>query len=576
MTAAVVAIPGVPLVGPAQAASIGKFNLQYRGAWEQDISDVVVNKATGDVFVVGFTRSLPDANGPITNVPAQGNAETGFLSKINVSGQIQWTKAIGKTDYDVRPAGIAMDADGNVYVVMSQRQRTSGSSYAAFTQKFSSNGMLLWSNTMAGGDQLAYGIDVSNGVVAIAVVTAGAISGYTSAGNSDVVIRTMTASLGITQKTVQFGTNGFDTPFAGVKILSDGSIIVGGSTQGILAPGTGRIAQRVDEDYFISQWNFSGSSPVLVRTRQWGDRNTDRLMALAVHNDGRWYASGMTNGAVGAVPNRGGLDGVLFGMDSTGAIRWQSSIGSSGEDQVSDIAKSETTGNILFYGITSGVTFNASVGGTDLIGGTVSPDGNLLASIQLGSSGNDIARKFALRGDSSPVLIGTTAGTFDGTPANGFDGFVLSAGIDISSITGLLGTLRSVPLIAIPTVAPLPVALLGENLSLADIPGVVSVETPSTATGSPAATVVPPLCNEVTSPSVYYRRLVAQCAGLAFRKGTETRIRLSTRNAAGVCSLSPRRRLKITGPGNCKVKIRVTHTNGNTKAVWITYKVSKG
>lgn len=570
LAAPVLPAPAIPSVS---ALVVGKYAIQYRGAGFQEVSDIAVNTTTGDVFVTGWTTSTPNATGPITSTDGGSNS-TAYLSKISLGGQVQWTKEIGRLNYDRRPSQMAIDSEGNVYVSLTDRARTSGGKLHVQVLKYSAAGVELWGRTLASadGEENSYGIDVRGVNVAVAYSTTGTIG--TPVGVQDIVLAKLNSVNGSILKQTQFGTLSTDVPSAGVKYLSDGSVIVGGTTTGVSVLSPVRQAARVDEDYYWVKYDPTFS----VRTvaRQWGSTSNDRLTSIAVQPDGNFFVSGNSSGTVTGLTRFGGVDSHIFAYSPANALRWNVAIGTAGDENIVELGTWAGASHVQFFGTTNGVVFDRSAGLSDVFGGTIDPNGVLTSRKQLGTAGHDIARGFAIRAGGTPVLAGLTTGTFDGVAAVSYDGFVFSPGIDLGSTLDYLGTLPKIVSIPIPTTVPIVIAAAGEGIPVADIPTTGDAAGNSTVDPgqSTAATVDPPLCNEATAKTVLYRRLVAVCAGLLFKQGTKTYIRLSLRNKSGVCSLSPRRRLKLNAAGDCKVKIRVVQTSGRTKSAWITYKVS--
>ena len=569
--ASALAIPTLPTpdVPSVSALTAGKFTTQYRGAGRQEISDVVVNTTTGDVFLTGWTTSVPNAIGPITNTDG-GTSSTAFISKISLAGQVQWTKEIGRLNYDRRPTQMAIDTDGNVYVTLTDRPRTSGGKLHVQVLKYSADGVEMWGRTLASlnGEENSYGIDVRGANVAVLYSTTGTVG--VPVGLQDMVLAKLNSGTGAVLKQTQFGTQSTDIPSAGVKFLADGSVIVGGATTGVSVLSPARLATRVDEDYYWAKYDPTFTVRTVVR--QWGSTSNDRLTSIAVQPDGNFFLSGNSSGTVEGLVRFGGVDSHIYSMAPTNTVRWSVSIGTAGDENIVELGTWAGASHVQFFGTTNNVVFDRSAGLSDVFGGTIDPNGVLTSRKQLGTSGHDLARAFAIRAGGSPVLAGLTSGTFDGVAANSYDGFIISPGIDIGSVLDYVGSLTKVVSIPIPATVPIIVNAVGENIPVGDVPA--SVDPTIDAGQSTTTTVAPPLCNEASPKTVLYRRLVAVCAGLLFKQGTKTYIRLSLRNKAGVCSLSPRRRLKLNAAGNCKVKIRVVQTNGKTTAAWIVYKVA--
>lgn len=541
----------LPMSSAVTAVSVGNYVTPFRNVDKQIVSDVAVNRTTGEVYAAGYTFTAPTATNPISNVPAR--VATGFLSKLNLSGTPLWTKQTGRSLRSSHGSSIAFDGSGNIYMATVERSElANGVTFDIVVEKWTSNGTRVWQKILGG--------DSDNFYATIAVNAQGVYVAYNSnnvqiggIGGVDTVISRLDPATGNTLRQRLIGSLGSDSP-RGISITNTGDVVIAGTTNGRIYGA--RLLGRVDEDYFLAQ--FSSDLGLLKLGRQWGTRDNDRASDIVALADGGFAVSGMTAGQPIGTTNRGGIDATLIKIGSSGNELWTILIGSAADEVTAGLEVSPATGNIVVVGSTGGVTFGASAGECDVIGATFTTGGSLVGSKQFGTSKCDAPTSLALRSDGSPVIGGWTSGTFDSTSANDIDGFVVSAGTDIPNITQFVGTLTSLTPFLLPNPFPLLANASEQNAEV----------------GAPISATPTPLCNEATSRTVKWRREVATCGGLAIKRGTTTKIRLSTKNAAGVCSLSPRKRLKLNAPGTCKVKIRATQKNGSTKAVWLTYKVS--
>lgn len=532
----------------ANAATTIEFFSMFRSAATQSVMDVHVNKATGDSYVIGWSATPLDANGALTDQYSPGKTY-GFLSRIDKNGQRLWTRPLGNIDSDNYPTSIVQDADGFLYVTLQQYYRGASPGANIFVEKWSSNGVRSWQKFIASNlDDYPTGLDISGNYLYLSASTSGSIQ--PNSGGFDILLMKLSKSNGSTVKTKQFGTAGDDFAYGGVRVLADGSVAVSGSTDGEFV----QRGARDDADFFYAR--YSGDLNSRISLRQWGSVEDDFISDMERMSDGRLVFGGGTRGLIAGTVAKGNLDALVLVTSDTGQLAWTSRMGSAADDYIMSVEQSPVSSNILFFGDTQGVIFSASSGGSDLIGGTLSPNGSLRVSKQMGTSSDDWSSGMSLRSDASPVLVGQTFGSFDNTAANGADGFVWSLGVDIGAIAKYLGTLTSVPNLS-----------LVRDLGALKIPG--SLSSPQAAPSS-----TPKACYEVASVSKILRKDVAICAGLTVKKGTKTYIRLSKKNTPGVCRITKIKRLKVTAAGTCKVKIRATQASGKTKAVWINYKVS--
>lgn len=567
LTWAIVATVGIPVVSShssaAAAAVVGNWHHTVRGEGSEELKDVVVNRQTNDVYFIGTTTSKPDANSPVTLV-SNGYNKTAFVSKISLSGTVQWMKHIQDTTKDRRAEAIALGPDGSVYALTTEKLRQFSAPNHVRVTRYDAAGVQKWTRVLASatGSEVGFDLDVNASTVAVAYSTTGQMGGA-SRGLIDVVVTTLNSGTGAVVRTTQVGGGRNDFP-SKIKFLSSGKILVAGSTNGKLFNVPTRSDLRTDHDFFWFVLNSDNSA--VVNSMQWGTTSADRVSSLAVQTSGRFYVGGYSLGRTAKFTNRGEADALISGFTADGVADWTITFGTSDWDEITDLQPAPNSTDVLFFGTTFGVWDQASSGGVDMIGGSIRSTGEMFARRQLGTSGDDYSTGMSLRSDSRPVLAGSTSGSFDGRTPRGYDGILISAGTtlaDFRDFQGAITNLINNP----PRFIPVFPVLGSEQAAGEQVPDVA----PDDRAESKQAA---PLCNEVASTTVLYRREVATCAGLVVKAGTTTRIRLSLRNAAGVCSLSPRKRLKLTAPGTCKVKIRATQSNGSTKAVWITYTVS--
>lgn len=131
-------------------------NLLYQKTWggtQNDYGTGVAVDAGGYVYVTGYTYSL----GPTPGIPSV------FLLKYDPSGNLLFQKTWGGTKNDFA-TGIAVDLDGNVYVVgYTKSYSITPGVPSAFLLKFDQSGDLLFMKVWGGnrGD-FAYGVAVDS------------------------------------------------------------------------------------------------------------------------------------------------------------------------------------------------------------------------------------------------------------------------------------------------------------------------------------------------------------------------------------------------------------------------------
>ncbi|MBT5230195.1 MAG: hypothetical protein HOM11_07945 [Methylococcales bacterium] len=168
---------GVPL--PEKRSCLNPTTARLIGSKKMDMpAGMVVDKA-GNAYIAGETKGYHDTfYGDI------------FLSKMKPDGNMEWMITYGgkqddgihahdeNTEGDGQPAMVAMDEEGNIYVV--GRGKSHQKLYAGIALKFNPKGELLWNkhyrpNWKNRGSSAAefHAVKVQNGVVHIVGVTSG-------------------------------------------------------------------------------------------------------------------------------------------------------------------------------------------------------------------------------------------------------------------------------------------------------------------------------------------------------------------------------------------------------------------
>ena len=136
------------------------------GTGNDQALDVAVD-ASGNVLTTGYFQDTADFDpgAGIFNVGTMGGLDV-FISKLDVSGNFLWVKALGGADSD-QGFGIAVDNSGNVYTTgsfegtadfdpsLSVLDLTSAGLVDIFISKLDASGDPVWTRTMgsAGSDQ---------------------------------------------------------------------------------------------------------------------------------------------------------------------------------------------------------------------------------------------------------------------------------------------------------------------------------------------------------------------------------------------------------------------------------------
>jgi hypothetical protein len=204
------------------------------------------SKAIGDLGI-SFISQTSDGGyiaGGNTSSYGAGNWDA-FIIKLNSSGNIQWSKTIGGSSYDVI-ASISQASDGG-YIAggYTQSYVSVGSEGDAFIIKLNSSGNIEWSKVIGGlyDDYIDFIYQTSDG----GYIAVGGTVSY-GAGNNDGLIVKLNSS-GNMEWSKTIGGIGEEEATHILQILSDGYIVVGV----INTYGAG------DFDGFIAKLDSSGN-----------------------------------------------------------------------------------------------------------------------------------------------------------------------------------------------------------------------------------------------------------------------------------------------------------------------------
>ncbi len=353
-----------------------KIKLQYNRPVSLDKDkNLVISYDTGNM-----TESAPIAWQVIDgkNVPVdvsfaiKGTQEVGFNVtnfKPNVPIVIDptyaWNTFLGGGGYE-RAQSIAVDGSGNVYVSgysgitwgSPVRAYTSGSD--AFAAKLDSSGNLTWNTFLGGsGSDEGYSIAVDGSgnvyVGGYSNATWGSpIRAYTS--GDDAFAAKLDSSGALTWNTF-LGGSGYEYGYA-IAIDTSGNVYVGGYSPATW--GSPIRAYTSSDDAFAAKLSSSGG---LTSNTFLGGSGYERGQAIAVDGSGNVYVGGYSGTASWGSPIRAytsSSDAFAIKLDSSGALVWNTYLGTSGTDQGSGIAV-DGSGNVYVGGKSGDATWGSPV-----------------------------------------------------------------------------------------------------------------------------------------------------------------------------------------------------------------------
>ena len=264
------------------------------------------------------------------------------------------------------------------------------------------------------GPDTTFGVSIApNGDVVLAAATEGNLAS-SNQGHRDVYMARHSAT-GELLWSKQTGGPRNDSPL-GVSVAPDGSIYVGGFTEGDFAsPNQG------SADVWLARFDSDGNE---LWRRQFGSEQWDRGFDVASF-DGGAYITGYSAGSLDPGTDLGGFDGFAAKFDADGNQQWTRHIGTDATDwgQGSALAPD---GGLYFTGYTEGDLGDSNAGDKDLFVVRIRPNGSLAWATQLGTEALDWTQGVGLGPDGGVLLAGSTEGDFAADSAGERDMIVVS------------------------------------------------------------------------------------------------------------------------------------------------------
>jgi uncharacterized repeat protein (TIGR02543 family) len=378
-------------MGAANVTLYAKWTLKWTGTKQLGAAEAstqansVAVDVNGNVYVAGYINRGLD-----------GNTLTGyedfFVTMYDASGNKVRTKQLGAAGASAQAYGVAVDENGNVYVVGNTNGGLDGNTLTGYRDSFvtmyDSSGNMVRTKQLgaAGAFTYAFGVAVDvSGNVYVAGYTNGSLDGNTLTGNTDFFVIMYDPSGNIV-RTKQLGVAGAFTYAYGVAVDVSGNVYVAGVTGSGLDGNT--LAGYVD--FFITTYDSAGNK---VRTKQLGASNVNtQATAVATDVHGNVYVAGYTTG-------NSGLDGnTLMGIsdffvtmyDSSGNKVRTKQLGASGAYTLATGLATDVHSNVYVAGYTygnGGLDGNTLMGISDFFVTMYDSSGNKVRTKQLGASG---------------------------------------------------------------------------------------------------------------------------------------------------------------------------------------------
>lgn len=252
------------------------------GTSEDDIINGLALDQIGNVYVTGYTQGiLNDKN---------FGKEDIIVSKIDISGNIEWQKQFGSDSTDIGNS-IFVDNKGDIYVVGATKGTMDKMSFGGVDcvfLKLDNKGNIIWRKQFGTpkGDEIQGITGDNESNIYICGYTFGDLAA-TNKGRLDAFIGKFTDK-GEQVKLFQFGTAGFDMA-SQITLDKEQNIYIGGSTGGELGG-----KPQGEGDCFLSKLNKNFE---VIWTQQFGTNKWDGINGIALNEQvsGNIVVSGCQN-----------------------------------------------------------------------------------------------------------------------------------------------------------------------------------------------------------------------------------------------------------------------------------------
>lgn len=416
--------------------------------------------AAGNAYIVGRTNSSDFPVTPGVVQTAINNADDIFITKLNATGSgLIFSTYLGGSGGEV-PSGIAVDAEGNVYLTGTTLSRNfpitgnafqssgGGDSLDAFVTKLNSTGTAIIYSSYLGGrsEEFAY---------AIAVDSAGSayVTGSTNSTDFPVTAGAIKRAIGgfiledaFVTKIAPSGSSLIYSTYLGgdqwtdwansIAVDSEGNAYVtgiAGSTDFPTTPGAIKTVHNGWQDAFVSKLNADGSS--LIYSTLLGGSLDEIGSSIAVNSNAEAFVSGYTKSrdlpTMNASQNRPGSDSVIRSAD--GGTNWTGAGGgvTTGSGGVMSLVIDPRTRTTLYAGTDSGA-FKSLDGGNNWnginTGMTDGGDAAVIRDIVIDPNNSDIV--YAAAFSSPRGVFKSTDGGNHWMPAGLNDAYVQTLAIN--------------------------------------------------------------------------------------------------------------------------------------------------
>lgn len=300
------------------------------GSTGADYGNALLRGEDGTLFVAGDTEGKLGAM-------SFGNGDA-FVTRLNASGDAQWTTQWGTVSLE-QVWDLARDGSGNLFVLgqTSGNLVGIGSLEDIFVSKLDPSGALMLSQQWGtNNSDLASSIALDDDGNAYVTGLFGPLAAATAFVTKLQPDLTIDWTVELDSLSSAAGTD--------ITVLPDGDLLVCGTVKGaFLAGGQGAM--------FVARLDPAGD---MRWVQQFGVTGSDAPTRLVVGSDTEFYVAGNTHGNLVADAWSGNSDGFVQARSlESGALLWTEQFGTSGEDWVYALARSDD-GTLYAGGETTG------------------------------------------------------------------------------------------------------------------------------------------------------------------------------------------------------------------------------
>lgn len=392
-------------------------NIEFVKTWggsHEDHAISITQTPDGNIAVFGYTNSV---DGDITDKSLQENDY--WLTKMDVDGNILWSKTYGGSGDDVGQKVITTSDGGFAIVGYSMSSDGDGSNNEGFHDnwllRLDSNGNIMWEKSFGfSGHDHAYSVIQTNDggffMTGFLDVTASGGEGNTKItsikrhGIGEFWCHKLDPNGEVEWRRYFGGTNN-DRSFDAVQSNDGGFVITGFSESSDFDISN----SKGSYDFWIIKIDSSGN---LLWDRSVGGSEIDQSRSIIKTNDNSYLVVGNSFSVDGDTnTNLGSSDFFIAKIDDNGTILWTKNYGGSNFDYATSIANSSNGFLISGYSKSIDINLTSNYGDNDFWIIKINNNGKLIAQKSFGGSGLDFAFDVMETPQGNVFVVGETEST---------------------------------------------------------------------------------------------------------------------------------------------------------------------